>query len=372
MKEGIIEKFVEQAKKNSELEKNLEKIKCDFKALEEQLLKIENSDRAALIIDLYKAVCEKLDRFYIKDGCLFLGENNVGAVCGKNGENGKDGRDGLDGKNGKDGVSPEITVDEKNIYVNGKILIPLEKLKGKDGKDGKNGKTEKGGRSLRSLFDLMTDYGFSADEEKLSRVVENLSSKDIDTAPVKDSENLITSGGVYDRLNWKLIGETTVTQEQVNEAEEGVTGVILDLGEQIEDWYGETMIKIYVPVSSDINTNTGTLRVSFGVTEANSLSSASSNEAICSVVCSQSENFCFIKKEWKNSIILLSQWLDKKTLSGTQVMVNGFSAYSYPYTAYATSNHIERTIEQKRFLGMTSGNTFYFPAGTEIKIYGRF
>lgn len=372
--ESIIKKFVEQAEKNALLEEKLLAIKSEQNELKKwfEKEKSKNPDMSAFIIDLYKTICEKTEKFYIRDGQLFLGENSLGEVCGKDGKDGNDGKDGKDGRDGKDGKNgldgkngekPKITVDEKNIYVDGKVLIPLEKLKGKDG-----------GRSLRTLFDLMGDYGFSSDEEKLTDIVKKLETTDFDDKPVKDSGNVIRSGDLYDLFTYKLLKEKTITQEEVDAAgDEGVTNIYVGDGKEyfLKD-YRDIMIRIVIPKDTEKkNTEDGALRIGMS---RNNLSESLILGTDYEFLRSQSTAYLTINRNYSN-IFTIKTLLDSSgTVFNTQIIQQRNGHPTYPNTVMGICSSAFINVSDARYICLNNGisNVNYkFPAGTKLEVYGR-
>lgn len=372
--ESIIKKFMEQAEKNALLEEKLAKIKNEQyelkKCFEEE--KNKNPDMSAFIIDLYKTICEKIEKFHIKDGQLFLGENLLGDVCGKDGKdglNGKDGKDGKDGKNGKNGLDgkngekPKITADEKNIYVDGKVLIPLEKLKGKDG-----------GRSLRTLFDLMSDYGFSSDEDKLTDIVKKLEKTDFDDKPTKNSENIIKSGDFYDLFTYKLLKEKIITQEEVDAAgDEGVTYISVGDGkEYFLKGYSDIMMRIVIPIDSEKkNTEDGTLRI--GMSQ-DFLSQTLVWGGNYEFLRSQSQIHLPINKDYSNIFVVKTTLNPSGSVFSTQVVQQRLGNPTYPNTVYGTNSSSFTNVFNTRYISVNNGiyqKEYKFPAGTTLQVYGR-
>lgn len=169
---------------------------------------------------------------------------------------------------------------------------------------------------------------------------------------------------------WKLLGETEITQEMVDQAgETGIVGVVIDLGAPIEKWYGETWVRAEFGKSAELNSADYGVVCGFGVTETEATSSA---DAPCHICKSQTGTYAPMYRNQKNEINLFTNWNDNLP-RGTLVQVNGYSAGSYPVNAYATSNNEDDTIIGKRYMGLTGYNrAFKFPVGTKLKLYGRF
>ena len=365
---------MEQAEKNALLEEKLLEIKNEQNELKKwfEKEKSKNPDMSAFIIDLYKTICEKIEKFHIKDGQLFLGENSLGEVCGKDGKDGNDGKDGKDGRDGKDGKNgldgkngekPKITVDEKNIYVDGKVLIPLEKLKGKDG-----------GRSLRTLFDLMGDYGFSSDEEKLTDIVKKLETTDFDDKPTKNSQNIIRSGDFYDLFTYKLLKEKTITQEEVDAAgDEGVTYISVGDGkEYFLKGYSDIMMRIVIPTDSEKkNTEDAALRIGMsGNSVENSLKLGTEYEFLRS----QTSGYLPINRNNPNIFTVYTLLSSSGAVFNTKIIQQRLGNPTYPIAIYGLNSSSFANVFNARYISVNNGvyqKKYKFPAGTMLQVYGR-
>ena len=172
---------------------------------------------------------------------------------------------------------------------------------------------------------------------------------------------------------WKLLGESEVTQAMVDEAgSAGVVGLIVDLGKNIEEWYGETWIRLEMP-----NPNWDAdkpLSCNFGISVGDAMS-FSETDNNCVIFSAQSPSYGGLFKNVKNIVNLFTNWLDGVP-RGTSFQINGFGAKNYPYHEYGTSCTEDSIIYGKRYLALNirSGATANtpFPVGTKIKLYGRF
>jgi hypothetical protein len=172
---------------------------------------------------------------------------------------------------------------------------------------------------------------------------------------------------------WKLLGETEITQQMIDEAgNEGIPGVVIDLGEPITKWYGETWVRVEFDAAKTINSANAGMNCQFG---------ASVNEALVDgggesrpvLVGAQVTGIAPLYFEYKNAINLFSTWKDA-CLYGTQGQSNGYGALSYPLNSFATSiGDKHYTIKGCRYLGFFGRKrAFKFPVGCKIELYGRF
>lgn len=170
---------------------------------------------------------------------------------------------------------------------------------------------------------------------------------------------------------WKLIGETEITQEMIDEAgDEGITGVIIDLGKPVEKWFGETWVRLEMP-TPNFNMNLP-LYCKFGTTVEAAMSWDENNG--CVIFSAQSESYGALFKNYPNTVNLFTNWNDNIP-RGTAMQVTGFGAYNYPYHEYATSNNMSNPIMGNRYLATTTRHANgrgKLPAGTKLKLYGRF
>ena len=193
----------------------------------------------------------------------------------------------------------------------------------------------------------------------------------------------LTSKADKSDLDWKLIGETEVTEEDITAAgEDGVTAVIIDFGKPIDSWYSETMVITEIPISSDINNFTnGRLFVLFGKTEEGAINRSDGSPAL---VASQGNN-ALLTPAWNQQHIITSNWLGKKDLTHSYVNYRGYNAATgytvTPYTTESWSNKAN-SIVNCRYLAIRGCHNvpktdpvekiiFKFPAGSKISIYGR-
>ena len=172
-------------------------------------------------------------------------------------------------------------------------------------------------------------------------------------------------------LDWKLIGETEITEEG------DFRGITLDLGTPVENWYRETMIQITVPktyVSENDYTNSeaGSMRISFGVTAEASFDSYTS-ENTCSVVASQTKAYAPINHDYANYIIATSYWSDDGILINSRIDMVYRGYKGYPYYSYGVPYfNYKNNIIGKQYLTLSSnGQIFIFPVGAKISLYGR-
>ena len=193
-----------------------------------------------------------------------------------------------------------------------------------------------------------------------------------DNTPTKDSDNLITSGGVYDALNYDLIGETEITEADITEAgEEGITAITVEFQKTLEN-FTEIIFIIQMPKNEANSAFVTSSTTSAHATIAGATNVTESLNVNNSFLSSQSQNFAPIFYKYSNKIIIKIA----KTKSGscfyTQYMLNGFGTIAYPYTMYAAVNSLSRNINDYRFFSFRDRNLkFYFPAGTKMKVYAR-
>lgn len=189
---------------------------------------------------------------------------------------------------------------------------------------------------------------------------------------MKDSDGNVQKVGFtneVDRSKWKLLGETEITQEMIDEAgEEGITAIVLEF-DPIEKWYGETWIRAEFGATKDLNNEDGSVLCSFGKTLEYALQY---HDGAAGIMRAQTAvNAPFYRNYW-NKINLFTNWHDNKA-RGTIFYSNGFSARNYPLPAYATANTDNTSVIGNRYLVFRSnGGRFKFPAGTTLKLYGRF
>lgn len=171
---------------------------------------------------------------------------------------------------------------------------------------------------------------------------------------------------LYELSKWKLLRQTEVTPN-----DEGVTGVVLDLGEFISKWYGETWIRIEMP-----NPNWDDdmpLYCNFGITVEAAMAWNSDPNG-CQIFSAQSKSYGMLFKNYANIINLFTNWYDNIP-SGTQMQSVAFNATNYPYTAFATANNAGYRVIGKRYLAITTRSASgrpAFPVGTKVLLYGRF
>ena len=180
-----------------------------------------------------------------------------------------------------------------------------------------------------------------------------------------------------DKSKWKLLGETEITQEMIDEAgEEGITAIVLEF-DPITEWYGETWIRVEFGATKDLNTaNSGTM-CGFG----NTVQAASfSNEAGAGIIRDQSgtAGYAPLWVGYKNIISLFTNWYNNNP-RGTIYMNNAFNARNYPTNCFATSNNdgnddntVGRIIGCKYLWFGSASKKFKFPTGTKLKLFGRF
>ena len=186
-----------------------------------------------------------------------------------------------------------------------------------------------------------------------------------DNTPTKDSENLITSGGVYDELNYELIGETTVTEADITEAgEEGITRIVLgNESEHIFSKYKHLAIELYLPVSSSINSANSAIVINAW----NSLDASQS--AATSILWSNSTSLIALSY---TSNYYYSFYYDDygKFAVSKGYKSSGNNIKAYTSSAVGAPSNVGHT--QKKYIIIRSYyDDFKFPSGTRVSVYGR-
>lgn len=169
------------------------------------------------------------------------------------------------------------------------------------------------------------------------------------------------------KAEWKLLAETEITQEMIDEAgEEGITAIVLEF-DPIEKWYGETWIRVEFGATKDLNTANDGALCGFGKTLENS-----TNASAVKIIHAQTPANAPLWNGYSNAINLFTNWYNNNA-RGTIYMNNAYNAYSYPTTAYATSNVYSQNIIGCKYLWFGGASKkFKFPAGTKLKLFGRF
>lgn len=179
-------------------------------------------------------------------------------------------------------------------------------------------------------------------------------------------------------LDWKLIGETETTEEYVE-------SVILDFGEPIEKWYRETRIDIFIPKTWDsqnqigLNSKNGAMNITFSQTESGTgdVGDGAVNSGITlPLVASQSNAYAPLLNSCNHYGTVITEWDKNGKPIYSHILILGFGARSYPYTAYGISRYQDNfNIKKKQFLALQNqpktSYAFKFPAGTKISLYGR-
>lgn len=206
-----------------------------------------------------------------------------------------------------------------------------------------------------------------------------------DTYTATETDDMLSTKADKADLDWKLIGEEVVTAADITAAgEAGVTAVTIDLGAPIEQWYNETLIRVFIPKAADLNPTitSGKLKVYMGNTEAQSLA----ENGACVVVGSQSNN-SLVNAKYIQEYAVTSNWLNKQTLTHSYIAYRGNGGSSgYTVNPFVAYNSVEaksvNSASKRRFLslfayystyvnGVEEKTMFKYPAGTKISLYGR-
>lgn len=186
----------------------------------------------------------------------------------------------------------------------------------------------------------------------------------------RTSTNAQSGIAVAEALNYKLILETEITQEAVENA--GDNGIkVITLGAEDFDMspYNEISIRVDVPDSSEINTSSDMINVYatwgrslvkaqynyFCIPQSNSIAT---NSMITNFGCRFTVN---------------TFWQGEEFLYG-ELIRNGYkltNAYPGDTTGW---NVISKNFEKKKrnyFHIIGRNSTFKFPVGTTVKVYGR-
>lgn len=205
------------------------------------------------------------------------------------------------------------------------------------------------------------------------------------TYTATETDDMLSTKADKADLDWKLIGEEEVTEADITTAgENGVTVVTIDLGAPIEQWYNETLIRVFIPKSSDLNPTitSGKLKIYMGDTETNSVT----GDLACIIVGSQNNNV-LVDARYKQEYTITSNWLNKQTLTHSYIAYRGYGASSgYVVNPFQAYNSVEaksvNSASKRRFLsllsfygkavnGVEEKTMFKYPAGTKISLYGR-
>lgn len=178
---------------------------------------------------------------------------------------------------------------------------------------------------------------------------------------------------MVNKAEWKLLAETEITQEMIDEAgEEGITAIVLDLGEPIEKWYGETWLRFECKSTKDLNEKEKIhLVFKFGKTETAPLIQDTS--ATCNVFGGHN-TYGYFQRDYTNGINIFTNWYDGLPY-GTIMQYLAYN--SGPYATVTASAvgfpaYITR-ITAMRYAGFYgTEKKFKFPAGAKLKLYGRF
>lgn len=197
---------------------------------------------------------------------------------------------------------------------------------------------------------------------------------------MKDSDGNVQEVGFtneVDRSKWKLLAETEITQEMIDEAgEEGITNIVIDFGAPIKEWYGETWIRANFGATTDLNSADSGIRCGFAK-YLNEIATRMYPSGTVVALAMTAQNAQIFYK-YRNIISLFTNWHNGNN-RGTIFMNNGYGERTYPYIAYATSSTegadddtVGQIIGCQYLYFSNAGRTFKFPAGTTLKIYGRF
>lgn len=208
----------------------------------------------------------------------------------------------------------------------------------------------------------------SAGEYKSKIVQHENTAKDI-TVKLPTEDGTIATEEKY---KWKLLMETEITQEMIDEAgEEGITAIVMDLGKPIKQWYGETWLRFECGSTKDLNSiEKVTMVFKFGSAVVHALNEDTS--AACNVF--HGNGACCLLRDYSNGVSLFTNWYDNLAYGTTaQIKVN--SSTFRASNAYASSGGVGYTSEitGMRYVGFYGQlKAFKFPAGTKLKLYGRF
>lgn len=172
-------------------------------------------------------------------------------------------------------------------------------------------------------------------------------------------------------LAWTLIGETELTQDDIDAAgEAGITALTIgNSANFILDGYRDVLVVVYAPIY-DVNTETRSVRLGFGATKANALTVGQYE-----FIRVHSINHAPLYFDKKNRIKILINFDENGKQNFSQCYFNTNAIPGYATTVYGTATSVDcPTTSKGKYLSVNSGiyqKPFYFGAGSYMKVYGR-
>ena len=206
-----------------------------------------------------------------------------------------------------------------------------------------------------------------ADKEEIA----NMAKPEIDQTYNSESENPQSGKAVAEATSFNLLYSTEITQEAFDEAgEDGIT--LITLGDSSIDLtpYNEILVHITVPDSSAINTEANMLYIY--VTSNSSYSASDRNVWLRPQSLGIAEN-CQLNTTY-NKFAISGFWHNDSFLYGI-IARNGYRGslgYASGVDGWTTvADNVFKKSEKHYFHIFGSKNTFKFPVGTKVIVYGR-
>ena len=190
--------------------------------------------------------------------------------------------------------------------------------------------------------------------------------EDIDQTYSPTSENAQSGIAVAEATNFRLLCSTEVTQEAFDEASGEIK--IISVGNESKTFDGVNQIRIliYLPVSNTINTANSRLAIRATVNAGDSLA-PDDTILLKGNGAGESINLLYDKSQYLSATL---DFIGNKFVQGICVQ-NLYGSYTYGTSAYGWTNS-PINMGDKKYLHIRShDNTFKFPVGTTVEVYGR-
>ena len=193
-----------------------------------------------------------------------------------------------------------------------------------------------------------------------------LDSRDIDQAYSPESPNAQSGIAVAEATNFRLLCSTEVTQEAFDEASGEIK--IISVGNESKTFDGVNQIRIliYLPASNAINTANGRLAIRATVNAGDSLA-PDITILLKGNGAGESINLLYEKNQYFSATL---DFIDNKFVQGVCVK-NLYGSYTYGTSAYGWTNSPINMADKKYLHIRSNDNTFKFPVGTTVEVYGR-
>ena len=202
--------------------------------------------------------------------------------------------------------------------------------------------------------------------EKVTDLKDKVNIEDIDQTYSPESPNAQSGIAVKEATNFRLLCSTEVTQSAFDAANGEIK--IISVGDENKTFDGVNQIRIfiYLPQSDTINTANSRLAIRATVNAGDSLA-PDGTILLRGNGAGESITLLYNKSQYLSATL---DFIDNKFVQGICVK-NLYGSYTYGTSAYGWTNSPINMADKKYLHIRSHDNTFKFPVGTTVEVYGR-